>query len=240
MRTSDLDLIAREIAKPIDALGLLTRALRHRASAESAGVVLDEMELGLMQVRRQIASLLDLVRAGHCLANARHVAFPLTPVFERLVLQTARLAHENRVRLSIVPSSAVVVSDPTAVEVILRNLAVNAVFFARGGRTLIGCRRRGGALQVQVWDDGPGIPPQDQEIVFEPLRKLNASGDDLLQGLGLGLTIARDLAGALGHGLELRSGPAGGTVFSLTLPVAPGDGADRQAPCMTSTAPIAP
>jgi signal transduction histidine kinase len=221
MQPRDLEALALELNQPADALGLLTHALRRRTTGGEAEVILDGVELGLRQMRRQLASLLDALRAQRCLISQSLVDVPLLPLFQRLGLQTARLAHDNDVSLSIVLSRARVISDPVALEVILRNLLVNALFFAQGGRVLLGCRSRGGAVQIQVWDDGVGISPENQAIIFEPLRKLRGDGDDLMPGLGIGLTVVRDLAQALGHELNLRSERSQGSVFSITLPRAP-------------------
>jgi len=225
MQHRDLEILARGVRQPVDALGLLTHALRqrlrrdrHRATEGEAEVMLDQIELGLTQMRRQLASLVDVVRAERSLAGSDRVEVPLMPLFEKLALQTARAAHDNRANLSIVPTSVRVISDPTALEVILRNLLVNGLFFAPGGRVLLGCRRRGDAVRIQVWDNGVGISPEHQAVIFEPLTKLKGDGDDLVQGLGMGLSLVRDLARTNGHDLELRSEPSRGSVFSLTLP----------------------
>lgn len=227
MQSGDLDKLARELKQPIDALGLLARALRRRTADPQSEEILDDIEIGLRQVRRQLASFLDLIRAENCLSISERIEFPLLPLFEKLMLQIGRLAYDNGVRVSVVATGVRVVSDPAAVELILRNLLVNALFYARGGRVLLGCRRLGRAVQIQICDNGVGIPPEHQSLIFEPLEKLNGDGDELMQGLGLGLSIARDLAQTLGHALELRSTPSRGSVFSLTLPLAADQSSSR-------------
>jgi two-component system, sensor histidine kinase len=218
MQPGELEAISRQVNQPVDALTLLARALRSRTTEGESELILEEIELGLRQMRRRLASLLDVMRAEISLSSLDRVEFPLMPLFDKLALQTAQLAQDNRVNSSIVPTSARVISNPAALEVILRNLLVNGLFFAQGGRVLLGCRTRGDAVQIQVWDNGVGIPPKHQAIIFEPLQKLRGDGDGPVQGLGLGLSLVRDLTRALGHGLDLRSEPSLGSVFSLTLP----------------------
>lgn len=218
MQSREFDTLASELAQPIAALALLTRALRLRSAGGEAEIILDDIDAGLCQLRRRLSSLVDLMRAEHCLADMERTSFALMPIFGRLALQTDRLVHENRVRLSIVSTGTHVVSDPAAVELILRSFLMNALFFAPGGRVLLGCRRRGNTVEIQVRDDGVGISGEDLALVFEPLRKLARDGEDLMEGLGLGLTIARDLAQALGHDLVVRSAPSRGSVFSLSVP----------------------
>ena len=216
MEAHDLDAVAQELGSPIDALGLLARALRHREFEAESVAILDHIDLGIVQLRRQIASVLDMLRTERCLARSEQSSFPLMPLFDKLALQMSRLAYENQVDVSIMPTSISVVCDPAALEVMLRNLLVNSLFFARGGRVLLGCRRRGSTVEIQVWDNGIGIPQQHQAIIFEPLQKLN--DESRVQGLGVGLTLVRELARIQGHGLDLRSEPSKGSVFSLTLP----------------------
>jgi CheY-like chemotaxis protein len=81
---------------------------------------------------------------------------------------------------------------------------------------LVGCRRRGDALSIQVWDTGMGIAESDQRVIFEEFRRLDRGG----QGLGLGLAIAERVARLLDHPLRLRSWPGRGTVFSIEVPLA--------------------
>jgi signal transduction histidine kinase len=216
MEARDFDAVAQQLCSPIDALGLLARALRHREAEAEPLAILDQIDLGLIQLRRQIASILDIVRTERCLARSERTSFPLMPLFDKLALQTARLAHDNQVNVSIIPTSISVISDPAALEVMLRNLLVNSLFFARGGRVLVGCRRRGSTIEIQVRDNGIGILPQHQALIFEPLQTLN--DESPVQGLGVGLTLVRELARLHGHSLDLRSELSKGSVFSLTLP----------------------
>jgi signal transduction histidine kinase len=216
MEARDIDTVAQQLSSPVDALGLLARALRHRELEAESVAILDQIDLGLMQLRRQVAAVLDILRTDCCLAMSEQRSFPLMPLFDKLALQTSRLAYDNQVTVSIMPTDVNVVSDPAALEVMLRNLLVNSLFFAPGGRVLMGCRRRGNTAEIQVWDNGCGIPSQDQALIFEPLQKLNDGSHE--QGLGMGLTLVRKLADIHGHRLDLRSEPSKGSVFSLTLP----------------------
>jgi CheY-like chemotaxis protein len=83
----------------------------------------------------------------------------------------------------------------------------------------MGCRRLGGAVRIEVWDTGPGIPPEKQLEIFEEFRRLDddqQSNTD--RGLGLGLAIADRLSRLMDHPLALRSWPGHGSVFSITVP----------------------
>jgi len=108
----------------------------------------------------------------------------------------------------------VITSDGDRVLQIVSNLLANALHWTpSGGRVDLELSRRDGEVMVAVADTGPGIAPQEQERIFRPFWSADGSGT------GLGLTIARELALALGGRLELESTPGRGSRFVLVLPV---------------------
>ncbi len=115
------------------------------------------------------------------------------------------------------PSSLVVRSDPGLLERIFDNLVSNAVRYTDEGRVLIGCRRRGGVVRLEVWDSGPGIPEANQSKIFDDFCQLDGSAKERGAGLGLGLGLVRRLADLLNHKVRLRSAPGQGSVFWVEL-----------------------
>jgi CheY-like chemotaxis protein len=121
------------------------------------------------------------------------------------------------VRLDVVGTRAWAHSDPQLLRRVLQNFLSNALRYAEHGRVLLGVRRRGAHLRVEVWDSGPGIAPEEQQLIFQEFRRGSAAGG---QGLGLGLSIAQRMADLLGHRLGLRSRLGRGSVFHLDVPIA--------------------
>jgi CheY-like chemotaxis protein len=117
-------------------------------------------------------------------------------------------------------TDAAVHADPALVALILRNLVSNAIRYTERGGVLVGCRARGEALLVEVWDTGIGIEPSQHQAIFREFHQLGNAERDRRKGLGLGLAIAQGLARALGQQLTLVSKPGRGTVFRFSLPVA--------------------
>jgi signal transduction histidine kinase len=99
-------------------------------------------------------------------------------------------------------------TDPSLLELILRNLISNAINYTSSGGILIGCRQRGEHLLIEVWDTGIGIPPAQQQEVFREFHQLGNPERDRRKGLGLGLAIVRGLAHTMGLKVELQSRPA--------------------------------
>jgi CheY-like chemotaxis protein/anti-sigma regulatory factor (Ser/Thr protein kinase) len=114
-------------------------------------------------------------------------------------------------------------SDPTQLERILRNLVENAIkhmgkHTGRCGRILLGTRRKGQTLRIEVWDNGIGIAKSEQQAIFREFYQLHNPERKRERGIGLGLAIIKRTAIALGHRLELRSQPNQGSMFAITVP----------------------
>lgn len=127
-------------------------------------------------------------------------------------------ADAKSLRLTVVPSSAEVVSNQPMLRAILGNLVGNAIKYTEHGGVLVGCRRRGHLLSIEVLDTGMGIADDQQSAIFDAFHQINTASD----GLGLGLSIVRRTAEALGHEVVLKSIPGRGTHISVTVPLAAG------------------
>jgi CheY-like chemotaxis protein len=110
-------------------------------------------------------------------------------------------------------------SDIKLLRRVLQNFLTNAFRYAKG-HVLLGVRREAGHLRLEVWDHGPGIPPDKLQVIFEEFKRLDSHQTRAEKGLGLGLAIADRLCKVLGHRLEVRSWPGKGSVFSVSVPLA--------------------
>jgi signal transduction histidine kinase len=113
-------------------------------------------------------------------------------------------------------------SDSVKLRTILRNLIVNAAKFTTEGEVALEISEHDAMLVFRVRDTGPGIPADQLETVFEPFRQLDSSSTRTHGGVGLGLALSRKLARLLGGKLEVESSLGVGSVFTLSIPVAPG------------------
>jgi two-component system OmpR family sensor kinase len=173
------------------------------------------------RLTRLATDLLDLSRldAGQLQVEAEPLDLAATAAAVadefRAVAETAE--HELRVEgAEPVPA----LGDELRVEQIARNLVENAIRHTPAGTTVeVAARVRGDGVVLEVRDDGPGVPEEDREHLFQ--RFYRAAGGKA-SGSGLGLAIASELAARMGGTIELRSRP-GETVFTLVLPPAPGE-----------------
>ena len=102
----------------------------------------------------------------------------------------------------------------------LRNLLANALKYTPQGGVLLGCRRHGATLRIEIWDSGIGIPTEQLQEIFEEYRQIDNVARERSRGLGLGLSIVQRLGELLGHQVRVRSWLGRGSVFSIDVPIA--------------------
>jgi len=124
---------------------------------------------------------------------------------------------EKGLRLSVVAARVIKITDPALLERILRNLVANALRYTESGSVVVGARRRGPRIAIEVWDSGIGIAPGERERIFEEFYQLGNPERDRARGLGLGLAIVRRLAALMGHQVEVSSSVGRGSVFRVVL-----------------------
>ncbi|WP_024890782.1 hybrid sensor histidine kinase/response regulator [Luteimonas huabeiensis] len=205
--------VGHDLLQPLHAAQLFTDALRPQLP-EAAAPLLGQLRGALDATTDLLNGLFDLARleAGGLAPQPRE--FPLADVLEPLAAEFRALAAARGLRLDAVPTRAWVRSDPQLLRRVLQNFLANAVRYTASGRILLGVRRTGRGLRVEVHDTGPGIPPEQRAAIFEEFRRGEGSPG---QGLGLGLAIADRIARLLDAPLTLRSRPGRGTVFALEL-----------------------
>lgn len=146
-------------------------------------------------------------------------------LFSMLTSEFDALTTEYKVDFHFKSSKLYIASDITLLARIVQNFLSNAFRYAhRSGNTnnskvLLGCRRQGKELAIQVFDNGPGIPVNKQQQVFEQFTQLNTTNAIGPKGLGLGLNIAQSLALILDHRIDLKSQEDHGCLFSINVPI---------------------
>ncbi|MCX7556773.1 PAS-domain containing protein [Xanthomonadaceae bacterium JHOS43] len=225
--------ISHDLLQPLHAAQLFTHALGERLQHEQYRALVDNIHGALDSTEALLGGLLDISRldAGRQPIDVQD--FPLAQLLEPMAAEFEVMAAERGVVLDLVPSAAWVRSDPQLLRRVLMNFVSNAVRYTERGRIVIGSRRRGNTLRIEVWDTGPGIAERERRAIFDEFRR----GDQARgQGLGLGLAIAERTARLLGHPLRLRSWPGHGSVFSVSVPRA-APGRLEQAPATLPEAP---
>lgn len=224
-KTHFLAAASHDLRQPIHALSLLVSTLailgqRGNVASGDARDLAARAKSAVGNLGGLLNALLDISRLDAGIVTIANEAVALRDLFRDLRDEFTADATGRGVQLRVVDSDLLVDSDPMMLRRILNNLLSNAFRYTKTGSILLGCRRRGNSVEIQVWDTGCGIPADQQAMVFEEFVQLQNPARDRTQGLGLGLAIVRRTAELLQHPLRLVSVPGRGSMFSITVPKA--------------------
>jgi Na+/proline symporter/signal transduction histidine kinase len=212
---------SHDLLQPLHAVRLFVAALSERYRDDE---LVRKVDLGLGAVEALLDALLDIAKldAGAIKPEKRPV--PIGPLLLSLTEAFAPVAKRNGIELRLVSSAAWVDTDVALLRRVLQNYISNAIRYGRSEgrrpRVLLGCRRRGSSLLIEVSDNGPGIPKEQQATIFQEFTRLRPTDDAGERGLGLGLAIADRIARMLGHAQHLRSAVGKGAAFGIEVPLA--------------------
>ncbi len=219
-KTRFLAAASHDILQPLNAARLYVTSLVERQSGGEVARLTGHVDASLEAVEEIIGALLDISRLDTGALKPDIASFRIDELLRQLEVEFAPLAREKGLRLVFVPSSLTVRSDRRLLRRLLQNLVSNAVKYTKTGRVLVGCRRHGRQLRIDVYDTGIGIPKSKQRIVFTEFHRLE-QGAKVARGLGLGLSIVERIGRVLDHKVRLTSAVERGSHFSVEVPLAP-------------------
>jgi signal transduction histidine kinase/ActR/RegA family two-component response regulator len=213
---------SHDLRQPLHALGLFVAQLRTATTAAERQRVVERIDTAVAMMNELFKALLDISRLDAGALTPDITEFPMARLLDRLRTTFAGTAKEAGLDFRVVPTDAWVRSDFVLLEQILLNLTSNAIRYAARGGVLIGCRKRGRDLRIEIWDTGPGIPDDQRQKIFSEFYRGNDPQHDrrgLGGGLGLGLAIVDRLCRLLDHPIELSSDVGRGSRFSVIVPI---------------------
>lgn len=208
-----------DLRQPLASLKILIYNCLHAEDEEQRVEILHAMGVATSIMEDLLGALLQIGQLDAGRIQPRITSFQLTDLFERLDIQFRHQAQEKGLGLKFVPSSRTVSTDRALLERILSNFVANAIRFTEVGGIVVGCRREGRGLRIEVVDTGRGIRPEDTERVFDEFYRVADDKRSQKRGLGLGLNIVKRLAELLEHPIKLRSQPGKGSTFSVWIPL---------------------
>jgi signal transduction histidine kinase len=208
---------SHDLRQPLHALGLFVAQLRDHMKSAEGGRLLERIDTAVIAMNELFNALLDISKLDAGVLAPNISEFPVSQLLRRIDSTFADAAREKGLSFQLVDSSAWARSDPILLERIVLNLVSNAVRYTAAGTIVVGCRRRGNSLDIEVRDSGPGIPEDQQRNIFGEFYRL--PGDSTHAGLGLGLAIVDRLCNLLGHPIRLVSAVGKGSRFSISVPM---------------------
>ncbi|MEO7996614.1 MAG: response regulator [Gemmatimonadaceae bacterium] len=214
---------SHDLRQPVQNLILLVDLLDRSVKEQTAGSLVGRMKRAVSTIVGKLNALIDLNHLATDTVSADVSSFPIGSVLERLNETLAHLAESKHLELRVVGSDVVVRSNPRLLEQILGNLITNALAYTVKGGVLVGCRKSSGMLRIEVWDTGVGIPEHELIRIFDEYHQLENASRERTRGLGLGLSLVKQLADRLGHPISVRSRLGKGSVFTVHVPISSAD-----------------
>lgn len=223
---------SHDLLQPLNAARIFASALadQHAANPEIRELS-NRIDASLEVAEEVIDVLVDIAKLQSHGFKATIEEFSIREVLDSLLLQYRSIADRRGLSLRLVPGNWMVRTDRRLLRRLLQNLLANALRYTARGGVLIGARRRGKRLSVEVWDTGIGIPEDRIEELFEEFQRGPADSPWGEKGLGLGLSICRGIATLLGHPLRVSSRLGKGSRFAVEV-----DLADVQEPRLQAAA----
>jgi two-component system CheB/CheR fusion protein len=209
---------SHDLRQPLQTLKLLHGALEQQVKDEQTRATLVRMGGSLETMAGMLAALLDINQLEAGTLHPRWSDVPVEDLLRSLDSAFSEQAKEKGLGWRLVQCALTVRSDRRLLEEIVRNLLSNAIRYTDKGKVLLGCRRRGGSLRIEVWDTGIGIAREQLSQIFKEHHQTAESTQR--GGLGLGLSIVQRLSDLLGHRIDVRSRLDAGSVFSVEVPLA--------------------
>ena len=215
-KSSFLAAASHDLRQPLQSLRFLQAALEpHHPSGEARNLVAG-IGRSLDTMTSILSSLLDVngLESGNLRPSVSE--FSLSEIFESLDEDFVAPLEEKGLRLRIIRSGLVIRSDRRMLAEMIRNLLSNAVRYTDRGRILLGSRRAGDNVRIEVWDSGVGITEDQLPHIFDEYYQGTDSAER--GGFGLGLAIVKRLGEILDHKVEVRSISGKGTRFFIEVP----------------------
>ena len=210
---------SHDLRQPLHALNLFVAQMQGETDPAERSRLVGRIDAAVGSMNELFEALLDMAKLEAGILKPNLAAIAVSRLLERVETTFAEAARKKGLKLRVVQSDAWAASDPILLERILLNLVSNAMRYTERGGVVVGCRRCGNELRIDVCDTGAGIPEDQRRNIFGEFYQLASANADRQSGLGLGLAIVDRLGHLLGHEVELDSRPGRGSRFSVRVPL---------------------
>ncbi|WP_250462082.1 ATP-binding protein [Microbulbifer litoralis] len=208
---------SHDLSQPLNSMSIFLEHLQPHIHNQDGKKIFHRMKSTHRQMRDSFQAIMDLGKLESGAITPEYQAVSISDMFSRLQNEYQVLAKEKGIKIRFQLSSLSVSSDPVLLSRMLRNLISNAVKYTNEGSVLVGCRRRGSHVAIQVLDTGCGIDDTAREQIFDIYQR-SGTNAATTPGAGIGLSIVRHIAELLEHPVTVASIPDRGSCFTVTLP----------------------
>jgi two-component system, sensor histidine kinase len=216
-----LAVASHDLRQPLHALNLFAAQLREQTDPAERTRLVARIDAAIESMNELFNALLDMSRLEAGVLAPDIAEFPIGHLLGRIETTFAVAAREKGLSLAVLRSGAWVRTDAILLERILLNLVSNAIRYTFRGGVVVGCRRRGDSVRIEVWDSGIGLAEDQHRSIFGEFYQVDGPAPGGRAGRGLGLSIVDGLCRLLGHPINLVSRPGKGSRFAVSVPRAP-------------------
>lgn len=211
---------SHDLLQPLNAARLLISTLRERKLPDVEQVLVERTHQALEGAEDLLTDLLDISRLDQSAVKPDIASYRLDELLGPLVSEFQSVAQAAGLNLRVRMGDYAISTDLRLMTRILRNFLSNACRYTDAGSILLGVRRRGEYLRLEVWDTGRGIPADRLDSIFLEFNQLDVGRAADRKGVGLGLAIVERIARILGYPIGVHSRPGRGSMFSIDVPLA--------------------
>ncbi|MCW9035071.1 MAG: PAS-domain containing protein [Rhodospirillales bacterium] len=210
---------SHDLLQPLNAARLMIATLQERNMRDTNRHLVGQIHVALAGAEELLGDLLDISKLDAQAVTVKLSEFPVSQIFSSLKTEFAPIAEQEGLELTVIPTSLCVRSDARLLTRVIRNFMSNAFRYTPQGRVLVGCRRKGKFVSIEVCDTGPGIPKDKLNEIFEEFHQLENQSEKRGKGVGLGLAIVDRIARMLNSDIKVWSKEGKGSAFSITAPI---------------------
>ena len=208
---------SHDLRQPLNAMQMYIAALQSKVKDKEILRIIEDINSVSISTARLLNALLDVSELEVGAIKPRFESFSVNNMLISIFQSFLPLAKDKGLNFRVVPSSLYVRSDPALLERILGNFMSNAIRYTNKGSVLIGCRKRGDKVVIEVWDTGCGISDDQMSLIYEDFYQIENKERDRGKGLGLGLALAKRLSESLEHKIVSKSTFGSGSCFSVLV-----------------------
>jgi two-component system CheB/CheR fusion protein len=212
--------VSHDLRQPLQSMSLIAGMLRKTATDAGSQQLINRLDHMMQSITTMLNAMLDINQIEAGIVQPRIVNVAIGDVLATLREKFQDQAAAQNIDLRVVPCRLNIATDPALLEQMLSNLVGNALKYTMSGRVLLGCRRHGAWLAIEVWDSGIGIAADQLQMIFDEYHQVDNTDRERSRGLGLGLSIVQRLGRLLGHKVSVRSRPGKGSGFAVEVPLA--------------------